>query len=171
MPVDVRSSNPHSVRTQTFRVFCVSLASACALLPWGTRAATFTVPGSSPTIQGAINLAAAGDVILVSPGTYVESIDFNGKNLTLRSVSGPAVTTITAVALTPVVQFHGGEGLAATLDGFTVTGGKPAFVFPYFGNGGGVFIADSSPTVVHMVIQNNVSCSRDDARAMVADQR
>jgi Right handed beta helix region len=159
LALDPSSDSPRSVRAQTFRTFCVSLASACALLPLGSLAATLTVPGSSPTIQGAINLAVAGDVILVSPGIYVESIDFNGKNLTLRSVSGPAVTTITTVASAPVVQFHSGEGLAATLDGFTVTGGKPGFVFPYFGNGGGIFIADSSPTVVHTVIQNNVSCS------------
>jgi hypothetical protein len=124
-----------------------------------TFAMTFTVPGSSPTIQGAINLAANGDAIVVSAGVYVESIDFNGKNISLRSASGPALTTIIAAAATPVVQFHSGETTGAALDGFSITNGRPGFAAPYFANGGGIFIDNASPTVTNNVIYNNVACN------------
>lgn len=130
-------------------------------------AATFTVPGSSATIQGAINLASSGDVILVSPGAYSESINFSGKNLTLRSVGGPAVTTIAASAMTPVVIFATGEGPGAVLDGFTLTGGKPDFVAPYFGNGGGIFIQFTSPTISNNIMTGNVACNGGGIQVML----
>ena len=37
------------------------------------------------TIQGAIFDAEDGDVVLVNPGTYYESIDFLGKSITVAS--------------------------------------------------------------------------------------
>lgn len=59
-------------------------------------------PGQS--IQAAINAAAAGDQIEVSPGTYTEAIDFLGKAIRLYSSGGPEVTKIqrrhTAVSCT-----------------------------------------------------------------------
>ena len=39
-------------------------------------ASTIHVPADQPTIQAAINAAAKGDTVLVSPGTYVENINF-----------------------------------------------------------------------------------------------
>ncbi len=50
------------------------------------------VPLGSPTIQGAIDIAANGDTILVAPGTYVENIDFRGKAITVTSKAGPEMT-------------------------------------------------------------------------------
>ena len=38
--------------------------------------AVITVPGDQPTIQAAIVVSSSGDTVLVSPGTYNESIDF-----------------------------------------------------------------------------------------------
>ena len=56
--------------------------------------ATVHVPADFPTIQEAIDAAASHDTILVAPGTYVENLDTLGKDLTLRSEAGPAVTVI-----------------------------------------------------------------------------
>ncbi len=55
---------------------------------------TISVPGDFGTIQEAINAAQGVDCILVSPGTYVENIDFLGKAITLKSTDGSEVTTI-----------------------------------------------------------------------------
>ena len=137
-----------------------AFARLCALLayvPLLAAAATISVPADQPTIQSAIVSAVAGDTVLVSPGTYVEAIDFLGKNIRLSSTGGPTVTTIRAPAMTPVVQFVNGEGRAAVLDGFTLTNGKPDFVSPFYGDGGGIFVEDASPTISNNVITGNVA--------------
>ena len=132
------------------------------LIPFAlVQAATLTVPGSSPTIQGAIDLASAGDIILVSPGTYSEAIVFFGKNVTVRSAGGPNVTTITPPlpSTKPAVQFVNGETRNAVLDGFTLTGGRPSFDPPFWGDGGGIYISGASPTIVNNIITVNVACN------------
>ncbi len=72
-----------------------------AALFWGllslsvpTFAATILVPADQPTIQAAIVAAGTGDVVLVSPGTYAEEINFLGKAITVRSAAGAASTII-----------------------------------------------------------------------------
>jgi Periplasmic copper-binding protein (NosD) len=170
---------PNSTVTAPIKVMTAGFRVVSTLVVLGiashTFATTFSVPGSSPTIQGAINLAASGDTIVVSAGMYPEAIDFNGKNILVRSTSGPAVTSIAAIGATPVVQFHTGETTAATIDGFTITNGKPGFTFPYFTNGGGIFIDNASPTVKNNIIQNNVACNgggiaiQDTSSAVITD--
>ena len=43
-----------------------------------------TVPGTSATIQGAVDSAGAGDLILVSPGTYHEAVRIEKNDVTIR---------------------------------------------------------------------------------------
>src|SRR5690348_4422867 len=58
-------------------------ALAVATLPHAARAATYTLfPGSN--VQGAIDLAQSGDVLVLEPGTYTVSLTISGKSLTLR---------------------------------------------------------------------------------------
>jgi serine protease len=121
-------------------------------------ASTFTVPGAAtPTIQSAIDAASAGDIVLVSPGTYYENIDFLGKAIVVQSQSGAAVTTINGQQLGPVVQFHSGEGASSVLQGFTITNGKAVFASQW--SGGGVYIANSSPSILNNIITGNSTCS------------
>jgi len=108
------------------------------------------------SIQAAVTAAEEGDTILVAEGTYEETVRINKNNLTIKSISGAAVTTITANTATTdgigcTVQFAVGddtEGLEAwggivtgsVLDGFTIintsaagqeSGGRPVGVgFP-----------------------------------------
>ena len=95
--------------------------------------AIFTVPvvnvtkGSHyTTIQAAIADAAAGNVLEVAPGTYLETINLDKANLILRSTGGAAVTTIRggggSGAADAVVRFGangvtlGGTGVGFTID-------------------------------------------------------
>ncbi len=117
-----------------------------------------TVPGDFTTIQGAINAAECGDVIIVKPGTYRENIDFKGKNITVRSTDpeDPDVVEATIIdgnSSGRVVTFNSGEGEEALLWGFTITGGDAGS-----NNGGGILVSSSSsPVIKGNVITDNTA--------------
>ncbi len=77
-------------------------------------------------IQPAINEAAAGDVLVVQQGTYNESINFGGKNITLKSTNPSDWTLVKNTIIRgdgvgTVVTFSAGQ--TGELSGFTITGG------------------------------------------------
>ncbi len=111
---------------------------------------TIEVPGDQPNIQAAINGAADRNTILVSPGTYVENINFFGKDVTVRSLSGPDQTVIDGASEGSVVSFIGG-GSAAVLDGFEITNGFGSGA----GYGGGITCSYASPTIRNCNIRGN----------------
>lgn len=102
------------------------------------------------TIQKAIDVATTGDLVLVSPGLYIENLDFKGKDITVRSVNGPLSTIVDGGGLGTTVSFLAGETSAAVLDGFTIKGGQAT-------SGGGVLVSNASPTLVNCIIENNTA--------------
>ncbi|MEV0779751.1 right-handed parallel beta-helix repeat-containing protein [Streptomyces sp. NPDC050433] len=54
--------------------------------PDGARV-TIRVPGDAPTISAAVSLARPGDLVLVAPGTYRESVKVDTARITLRGES------------------------------------------------------------------------------------
>ena len=44
------------------------------------------VPDDESSIQAGIDAATNGDTVLVQPDTYVENINYNGKNITVGSL-------------------------------------------------------------------------------------
>jgi parallel beta-helix repeat protein len=126
-----------------------------ALLVWTGSAlgATRYVQGigtpNHPTIQAALDAADPGDEIRVAPGTYRETINFNGKAVRLYSAGATLTTIIDGTGLSgPVVTCNQGETSATVLDGFTITGGNA-------GDGGGMFNWYSSPTVTGCTFRGN----------------
>ncbi len=115
--------------------------------------------GSEPnpycSIQTAIENAVNTDEIVVSPGTYFESIDFLGKSITLRSSDGPDVTIVDGTGALHVVQCVNDEGPDTVLDGFTITGGNANAITPPDYAGGGMNIVRSSPTVTNCTFTGN----------------
>jgi len=121
--------------------------SMVALVAGPAAATTHFVPGSFSTIQGAMSAASAGDVIMVSAGTYNEIVALKvGVQLI---GAGPDVTTIDGAGLYSTVSFPYGATDATRLEGFRVTGGSNL-------TGGGIYVqSGSSPTITNCQIDGN----------------
>src|SRR6185369_9417931 len=88
-----------------------------------------------------------------------ENISFKGKGITVTSSSGPETTIIDGSKAGSVVTFSSGENLTAVLNGFTIRNGKAELYSPTDGNGGGIRIIVSSPTVTNNKIIANAACT------------
>jgi hypothetical protein len=124
-------------------IFSASSASARTwnIDPFGT--------GDAPTIQAGIDSAAAGDSVVLAPGTYKEAgnrnIDFKGKGIVVSSSAGAGATIIDCEYAARGFIFRSGEGPNAVISGLTIAHGVHVFF------GGGIFCSLASPT-----ISNNV---------------
>ena len=119
------------------------------------------------TIQAAIGYSESGDTVLVQPGTYVENINFNGKNIVVGSLF---LTTLDTSYITQtvidgnqngsVVTIDDGETSQAVLSGLTVTNGSG---LPHTDvgtlQGSGLFIEGASPIITHCRVVNNTGQS------------
>jgi len=122
--------------------------------------------GDHTGIQSALYAANSGDEIIVKSGEYLitEPINFQGKEVTVRSESGSEMTTIrfSDQPADPnrvrVVIFESGETPAATLEGFTLRGARGQRVESgtwEFTGGGVLCINNSSPTLRSCAILDN----------------
>lgn len=124
-----------------------------ALAPAVPASKTIRVPADYATIQSAINASSllASDTVLVSPGTYNEAINFNGKRTVLASSGGPGVTILNTPSGNNGVTFSSGETATSTLSGFTIMNAST-----------GVYVSSASPTIMSNVIVNcgtGVNCN------------
>jgi hypothetical protein len=118
---------------------------------------TLLVPSQYPTIQAGIDASSNGDTVLVSPGSYVENIDFHGKRITVKSEQGAESTTIDGNHLESVVTFESGEDENSILEGFTVTNGLGGGSYPNYRGGGINCTNSSSPTITNNILTGNSS--------------
>ncbi|MBN1184033.1 MAG: right-handed parallel beta-helix repeat-containing protein, partial [Bacteroidales bacterium] len=123
------------------------------------HAAVLLVPGEYSTIQEAINGSNNGDIVIVSPGTYVENINFWGKNITVTSTNPEDWDVVEATIIDGnntdrVVFFHNNETRSAVLTGFTITHGLN------LDGGGGIRCYEASPTITRNIIIDN-HCQKD----------
>ena len=136
-----------------FRLLLTLIIAGSLTLPLQAVTITVADDGADYTsIQAAIDAANNGDEIIVSPGTYVENINFNGKQITVRSASGdPADTIIDGGNSGSVVKFNSQETSAATLAGFTIQNGEAKY-------GAGIYVYNNThPTFENLVVTGNVA--------------
>lgn len=143
-----------------------------ALLASVTLAATRHVPAEFATIQSAILASQNSDTVLVADGTYVENIDFRGRNIIVAShflldgdVEHIPLTVIDGsqpehADSGSVVRIINGEDSTAALVGFTITGGtgtkfRDQSDQAFYVEGGGVIIENSDPLVAFNFIVDN----------------
>ena len=128
------------------------LVASLLFIPCRVQAAELRVPADYAAIQAAIDAAADGDVIIVSPGRYVENIDFLGKGITVQSTNPEdneivAATIIDGNQAGSCVTIDNGRDCA--LRGFTITNGT-AGAF-----GGGIYCNCTTVLIAGNRIVNN----------------
>jgi len=94
----------------------LTAALACLLVPAHGLAAELLVPETYATIQAALDVAVAGDVVSVAPGLYPENVRFGSDGVTLRSRIRHGATI---QGSGHVVDFSPYGG---TVEGFVITG-------------------------------------------------
>ncbi|MCB2229095.1 right-handed parallel beta-helix repeat-containing protein [bacterium] len=113
--------------------------------------AELAVPDPFPTIQSAIDSAQAGDTILLAPGTYTGAgnvdVDFAGKQLVLRSSTGPDSTIIDCQqAVVRALFLHSAEDSATVISGITFANGGSQY--------GLVHLQGASPRIENCVFRD-----------------
>ena len=149
----------------------ISTVNADCYADWNNGADTNTGTNTSPKkhIQECINTVSSGQTVIAKPGTYVENINFNGKNITVASIFINTLNTndINSTIIDgnqngSVVTIASGENNNAKLTGFTIQNG-------YATNGGGIYVRSSdwvdppsnmfatTPTLSYLKIISNVA--------------
>ncbi len=125
------------------------------IIPLIGHADIINVPDDEPTIQDGIDASADGDTVLVQPGTYLETINFNGSEITVASLfltTGDEdyieETIIDGNEESSVVIFENSEGPDAKLVGFTITNGSSPV-------GSGIYCFSVNPSLEHLVVTEN----------------
>ena len=149
-------------------LWLVSIATICNC----ALSSILHVPGNYPTIQAAILGASEGDTVLVDPGTYFENLNFKGKNILVSSLYllGSDTSFIFRTVINGGAPLHPDTGScvlfishetsAATLEGFTLTGGTgtrwpDSHIGGFYREGGGILTENSSPTIRYNRITGN----------------
>ena len=138
----------------------LALAIFCSVMLQGrdSQALDRQVPGQYPTINAAIAIANDGDRILVSPGTYQEFVDYEGKSLEIIGVDGPEFTFLDgAGSFLSVVKMES-ISTSCRLSGFTVQNGFGVSCGePLSLCGGGLIVIDSVSTIDNCMFLENSS--------------
>ncbi|HEY5383094.1 MAG TPA: right-handed parallel beta-helix repeat-containing protein, partial [Candidatus Paceibacterota bacterium] len=130
-----------------------AITAAFLILPSFAFAAIISVPSGQPTIQAAVNAAAAGDTIIVAAGTYTEQVLVNKK---LRINGANAGISVGATPGTRGIEsiVDGGFYIQTAADGTVVDGFTVEHGYVDGGHNDGFTVEPSGTPGV--TIQNNI---------------
>ncbi len=135
----------------------LALALATAGLSIPAHATTWHVPSECPTIQAGVDSAAVGDTVRVACDTYYEHDIIMKSGVCLTSETGESgCVTIDAQRMGRVIYCLEVDD-AASIVGFTITGGLATGAAAQDSAGGGIYCEDSSPALANCTLLDNVS--------------
>ncbi|HUV36390.1 MAG TPA: right-handed parallel beta-helix repeat-containing protein [Patescibacteria group bacterium] len=150
-----------------FRLFVLLVIVAVAFTADAAAGTWYILPeggGDAPTIQAGIDLAAAGDTVLLADGTYTgdgnRDIDYHGKEIVVRSQSGdPELCVIDCQGSESDTHrgftFQNGEDTLSVLSGVTIQNGYcNQGAWPNY-HGGAILCNASSPAIRNNIFSNN----------------
>lgn len=154
------------------KVWCLGLLILIILHSAIAWAVEISVPADYSSIQTAIQIGKDGDIIVVQPGVYFESIQFLGKAIAVTSIdpNNPEVVASTIIDgknENTVALFLDGEGHNSRLCGLTLQNGNKNQVHDWGDGGssylgGGIYCLKSSPTITKCLLKDNsgdgISC-------------
>jgi len=134
------------------------------------------VPADYPTIQGAVDAAVEGDLILIAPGTYSEAVQVTTNNIIIRGLDRNTVILDGNFELDNGIRVVGANGVALenmtamnyTKNGFFwtgVTGYRGDYLTAWRNGDYGVYVFDS----VGGVIDNSYGGGSPDAGVYVGE--
>ena len=110
-------------------------------------------PDEYPTIQSAIDASIDGDSVLISRGTWQETIDLRGKSITIAPLEGEVI--IDAAARGTVITCVNGEDADTIIEGLIIRGGLAE-------RGAGLLTRNSTPVFRDCIFEAN-EAARDGA--------
>jgi len=119
--------------------------------------------GDFETLAEGIAAASSGDTVLVAGGLYQgplnRDLDFNGRNIILRSESGSVATIIDCEHQSRAFTFNSNESYLAVVEGFTITNGYAAHdtLNPVNAYGGAVHCYATNPTFRDVAFVGNTA--------------
>ena len=134
------------------------------------------VPADFPTIQGAVDAAVEGDLILIAPGTYTEAVQVTTNNIIIRGLDRNTVILDGNFELDNGIRVVGANGVALenmtamnyTKNGFFwtgVTGYRGDYLTAWRNGDYGVYVFDS----VGGVIDNSYGGGSPDAGVYIGE--
>jgi parallel beta helix pectate lyase-like protein len=124
-------------------------------------AEVINIPEDYSTIQEGITASSNGDTVLVQPGIYYETINFDGKDIIVCSnfMLSQDTTYISQTVIdgqqnnSRLVSFTNDETEAAKIIGFTIRNGWGLYNDDV--EGIGIYILNSSPVIEYNIIEDN----------------
>lgn len=142
------------VQTRIRILFILGIFLISALGNTALMGKTLSVPETSPNIKAAMEQAKAGDIILVSCGTYFEHDIIVKPGVSLWSGTlQPSCVTIDAQGKGRGLVFANADSTTSIV-GFTIIGGL-ANPEDHWGQGGGILCVKSNPRISNCIIKSN----------------